>query len=121
MVIRNILCTFTEDMKNETEEERQQPGLCVAWQKYKEFEEYSHYDHAISLVDFVVEWEERLAGARATGSHYSDQVLAFKLLEKANLNYTTVEELIATLGSYSIFFSVLTIRSNFHRAVWYGM
>lgn len=74
-------------------------SMWLAWEKYKEFEEYSFFDHSQSVVDFVCEWEARLAGAMAAGCHYSDQVLAFKLLEKANMEDIDVEQLFSCLNA----------------------
>jgi hypothetical protein len=41
--------------------------------------------------EFIGEWELRLARAVHAGCHYSDAVLAFKLLERANLEKTELE------------------------------
>jgi hypothetical protein len=73
-------------------------GLRLAWEKYREFEEYRHFDHSLSRLEFVVEWEARLASAVAAGCCYSDQVLAFKLLEKSNLEDVDVDQLFCLLG-----------------------
>jgi hypothetical protein len=41
--------------------------------------------------EFIGEWELRLARAVHAGCHYSDAVLAFKLLERANLEKAELE------------------------------
>jgi hypothetical protein len=41
--------------------------------------------------EFIREWEARLDRAVQAGCHYSDAVLAFKLLEQANLEKAELE------------------------------
>jgi hypothetical protein len=48
-------------------------------------------DRALSVREFIGEWELRLARAVHAGCHYSDAVLAFKLLERANLEKAELE------------------------------
>ena len=59
--------------------------LGEAWERYNEFEEYRYYDKALSLAQFIAEWETRLVAAVAAGCEYNDTVLAFKLLDRVQL------------------------------------
>ncbi len=63
-----------------------------AWQRYKEFEEFSNCEEqSLSLVEFMAEWEARMKVALAAGLQYSDTVLAYKLLDRANLAHHQLE------------------------------
>jgi hypothetical protein len=44
-----------------------------------------------SVREFIEEWEARLERAIRAGCRYSDAVLAFKLLERANLEKAELE------------------------------
>ncbi len=83
--------TSPDRTDNKVEEEEENITLMTAWESYKEFEEYSYYDRALSVREFIGEWELRLARAVHAGCHYSDAVLAFKLLERANLEKAELE------------------------------
>jgi hypothetical protein len=77
--------------KSKEKEEESGGNIMTVWERYKEFEEYSYFDRAISVREFIREWEARLDRAVQAGCHYSDAVLAFKLLEQANLEKAELE------------------------------
>lgn len=54
------------------------------------------------LSSFLGEWEGRLASAQSAGCHYSDLVLALKLIEKTNLGEETLATIFSTPGLYFV-------------------
>ena len=68
-----------------------QDEMADAWEKYKSFEEYSYDDKSLSMAEFISEWHTRKTMAKTSGCDYSDSILAFKLLEKANLGESDVK------------------------------
>jgi hypothetical protein len=81
---------------------RQKWAVSEAWEKYNEFEEYTHYDKSLSLAEFISEWERRCREAVASGVEYSDTVLAFKLLARVHLHDAALAAILRTLEQDSL-------------------
>ena len=65
--------------------------MADAWEKYKLFEDFQYNDKSMSMAEFIAQWETKQKIAKTAGCEYSDSILAFKLLEKANLDDTDVK------------------------------
>lgn len=79
-----------EDIKLE-----QDSQLTEAWVKYREFEEYTNSQSSpLPLSEFISEWSARLNSAVVAGCEYSDTVLAFKLLDRVNLDQRAVRQIL---------------------------
>ncbi len=69
--------------------------LTEAWLRYRQFEDFRISEGTpLPLSEFIAEWSARLNSAVAAGCEYSDTVLAFKLLERANLAQETVKQVL---------------------------
>ena len=87
--------TDVEDIKLELEKSLEDNQLTEAWVRYKQFEEYRiSGDAPLPLSEFISEWSARLNSAVAAGCEYSDTVLAFKLLDRANLDEQAVRHVL---------------------------
>ncbi len=67
-------------------------AMRLSWERYKAFEEFrrggpeQQEQESLSLMEFIAEWESRLKAVLATGLPYSDTLLAYKLIDSANLH-----------------------------------
>ena len=85
--------TDVEDIKLELEKSLEDNQLTEAWVRYNQFEEY-RISAPLPLSEFISEWSARLNSAVAAGCEYSDTVLAFKLLDRANLDEQAVRRVL---------------------------
>ena len=83
------------DIKLELEGGPEDNQLTEAWVRYRHFEDFKNSGGTpLPLSEFIAEWSARLNSAVAAGCEYSDTVLAFKLLERANLAQETVRQVL---------------------------
>jgi hypothetical protein len=88
---------FVKDIKPELEGRIPVPDnqLTDAWAKYKAFEDYKNNEVSpLPLSEFISEWSARLNSAVAAGCEYSDTVLAFKLMDRVNLDDDAVRQVL---------------------------
>jgi hypothetical protein len=98
----NITTMKKKNAKKCANIKRQKWAVSEAWEKYNEFEEYTHYDKSLSLAEFISEWERRCREAVASGVEYSDTVLAFKLLARVHLHDAALAAILRTLEQESL-------------------
>ena len=65
--------------------------MADAWEKYKLFEDFQYTDKTVGITDFIAQWNTKQKIAKSAGCEYSDSILAFKLLEKSNLEESDVK------------------------------
>jgi hypothetical protein len=86
---------LVKDIKPELERSIEQNQLADAWNKYKAFEDYKNNEvMPLPLSEFISEWSARLNSAVAAGCEYSDTVLAFKLMDRVNLDGDAVRQVL---------------------------
>jgi len=84
-----------EEIKLELDRGPEENQLTEAWLRYRQFEDFRISEGTpLPLSEFIAEWSARLNSAVAAGCEYSDTVLAFKLLERANLAQETVRQVL---------------------------
>ena len=84
-----------EEIKLELDRGPEDNQLTEAWLRYRQFEDFRISEGTpLPLSEFIAEWSARLNSAVAAGCEYSDTVLAFKLLERANLAQETVKQVL---------------------------
>jgi hypothetical protein len=87
--------TEQEEIKLELDRGPEDNQLTEAWLRYRQFEDFRISERTpLPLSEFIAEWSARLNSAVAAGCEYSDTVLAFKLLERANLAQETVRQVL---------------------------
>ena len=68
----------------------------TAFELYEEFESYKRPNN-ISITTFCSEFQKRLSKVKASGTTFSEHVLAFRLLKAANLNKSEEQLVKATI------------------------
>jgi hypothetical protein len=93
---KTISCSSdTELIKLEIERSLEENQLTEAWTRYRHFEDYQNCGQPpLPISEFISEWSARLNSALAAGCEYSDTVLAFKLLERANLGQAALRQVL---------------------------